>query len=78
MLAEVRQLVESGYRDITLLGQNVNSYGNDLDIDYDFADLLSDIDRIPGEYWIRFMSSHPKDATKKLFDTMARLCPDWW
>ena len=72
VLAEVRQLVESGYRDITLLGQNVNSYGNDLDIDYDFADLLSDIDRIPGEYWIRFMSSHPKDATKKLFDTMAR------
>ena len=50
----------------------MNSYGNDLDIDYDFADLLSDIDRIPGEYWIRFMSSHPKDATKKLFDTMAR------
>ena len=72
VLAEVRELVESGYRDITLLGQNVNSYGNDLDIDYDFADLLSDIDRIPGEYWIRFMSSHPKDATKKLFDTMAR------
>ncbi len=72
VLAEVRQLVEAGYRDITLLGQNVNSYGNDLDLDYDFADLLADIDRIPGEYLIRFMSSHPKDATKKLFDTMAR------
>ena len=72
VLEEVRQLVEAGYRDITLLGQNVNSYGNDLDTDYDFADLLADIDRIPGEYRIRFMSSHPKDATKKLFDTMAR------
>ena len=72
VLAEVRELVEAGYKDITLLGQNVNSYGNDLGTGYDFADLLSDIDRIPGEYWIRFMSSHPKDATKKLFDTMAR------
>ena len=72
VLAEVRQLVEAGYKDITLLGQNVNSYGNDLGSGYDFADLLSDIDRIPGDYWIRFMSSHPKDATRKLFDTMAR------
>ena len=72
VLAEVRQLVETGYKDITLLGQNVNSYGNDLNLDYDFADLLSDIDQIPGEYLIRFMSSHPKDATRKLFDTMAR------
>ena len=72
VLAEVRELVEAGYRDVTLLGQNVNSYGNDLEADYDFADLLSEIDQIPGEYRIRFMSSHPKDATKKLFDTMAR------
>ena len=72
VLAEVRELVEAGYRDITLLGQNVNSYGNDLELNYDFADLLSEIDQIPGEYRIRFMSSHPKDATKKLFDTMAR------
>ena len=74
VLQEVRELVEAGYKDITLLGQNVNSYGNDLGLEYDFADLLADIDKIPGEYLIRFMSSHPKDATKKLFDTMAR-CP---
>lgn len=74
VLREVRELVDAGYKDITLLGQNVNSYGNDLGSGYDFADLLSDIDQIPGEYLIRFMSSHPKDATKKLFDTMAR-CP---
>ena len=72
VLAEVRELVEAGYKDITLLGQNVNSYGNDLERGYDFSDLLEEIDRIPGEYLIRFMSSHPKDATKKLFDTMAR------
>ncbi len=64
--------MDAGYKDITLLGQNVNSYGNDLEGTYDFADLLADIDRIPGQYRIRFMSSHPKDATKKLFDTMAR------
>ena len=49
VLEEVRDLVEHGYKDITLLGQNVNSYGNDLDLDYDFADLLADIDQIPGE-----------------------------
>ena len=72
VLQEVRELVEAGYKDITLLGQNVNSYGNDLEGAYDFADLLAQIDQIPGEYLIRFMSSHPKDATKKLFDTMAR------
>ncbi|MCI9122046.1 MAG: tRNA (N6-isopentenyl adenosine(37)-C2)-methylthiotransferase MiaB [Oscillibacter sp.] len=71
VLAEVRELVEAGYKDITLLGQNVNSYGNDLDSGYRFPDLLEDIDRIPGAYWIRFMSSHPKDASPRLFDVMA-------
>ena len=72
VLAEVRELVEAGYKDITLLGQNVNSYGNDLDMGYHFPDLLEDIDQIPGDYWIRFMSSHPKDATPRLFDVMAK------
>ena len=72
ILSEVRELVEAGYKDITLLGQNVNSYGNDLDIGYHFPDLLEDIDKIPGEYLIRFMSSHPKDATYRLFDVMAK------
>ena len=71
VLAEVRELVAAGYKDITLLGQNVNSYGNDLDLGYHFPDLLADIDQIPGDYWIRFMSSHPKDATRRLFDVMA-------
>ena len=72
ILAEVRELVQAGYKEITLLGQNVNSYGKDLDTDWDFADLLSAIDEIEGDYLIRFMSSQPKDAGYKLFDTMAR------
>ena len=71
VLAEVRSLVEAGYREITLLGQNVNSYGKDLDEPMDFADLLREIDRIPGDYLVRFMTSHPKDAGRKLFETMA-------
>ncbi len=71
ILAECRQLIESGVRDITLLGQNVNSYGKDLDQGVDFSDLLAKIADIPGEFLIRFMTSHPRDAGKKLFDTMA-------
>ena len=72
ILAEVRQLVADGFKEITLLGQNVNSYGKDLDTPYDFADLLTALDAIDGDYLIRFMSSQPKDATHKLFDVMAR------
>ena len=71
IVAEVRELVESGYKDITLLGQNVNSYGKDSGQDYDFADLLAELDEIEGDYWLHFMTSHPKDATKKLIDVMA-------
>lgn len=71
ILAEARQLVAAGYRDITLLGQNVNSYGRDLDEDVDFSDLLRRINDIPGDFVLRFMTSHPKDATEKLFRTMA-------
>ena len=72
IIREVRQLAAEGYKEITLLGQNVNSYGKDLGIGYDFADLLSALDEITGDYLIRFMSSQPKDASFKLFDTMAR------
>ena len=71
ILAEFRQLVAQGYKDITLLGQNVNSYGKGLDEGLDFADLLAMLDAEPSDYRIRFMTSHPKDATKKLIDTMA-------
>ena len=72
IIREVRQLAAEGYKEITLLGQNVNSYGKDLGTGYDFADLLAALDEIPGDYLIRFMSSQPKDASFKLFDTMAR------
>ena len=72
ILAEVRQLAEEGYKDITLLGQNVNSYGRDLDPSLDFAGLLEQVNAIPGDFLIRFMTSHPKDATQKLFEAMAR------
>lgn len=70
VLDETRQLVDEGYRDITLLGQNVNSYGHDLG-DYDFPRLLRDIDAIQGDFRIRFMTSHPKDATDALIDAVA-------
>ena len=71
ILAEVRQLVEQGYKEITLLGQNVNSYGKTLEHPISFAQLLQQIDAIPGDFRIRFMTSHPKDATKELFNVMA-------
>ena len=71
ILAECRSLIEAGCRDITLLGQNVNSYGKDLDCGVDFSDLLKSIAGLPGDFRIRFMTSHPKDASEKLFQTMA-------
>ena len=72
ILEECRRLIENGAKEITLLGQNVNSYGKDLGIGMDFADLLARIAQLPGDFLIRFMTSHPRDASQKLFDTMAR------
>ena len=72
ILAEVRELAQAGYKDITLLGQNVNSYGKDLDLGVDFAWLLEQVNDIPGDFVIRFMTSHPKDASERLFDVMAK------
>ena len=72
ILEECRQLAERGCKEITLLGQNVNSYGKDLDCGMDFADLLAQIAQLPGDFLIRFMTSHPRDASAKLFDTMAK------
>ena len=71
ILTECRELIENGCKEITLLGQNVNSYGKDLDEGVDFSDLLAAIAQLPGDFLIRFMTSHPKDAGQKLFDTMA-------
>ena len=69
IIREVRELVEAGYKEITLLGQNVNSYGKGSDCD--FADLIRELDQIPGDWWLSFMTSHPKDAGYKLIDVMA-------
>lgn len=73
ILDEIRKLAADGYKEITLLGQNVNSYGNDLEEDIDFADLLTMVHKIDGIERIRFMTSHPKDISDKLIDTMAKL-----
>lgn len=72
ILAEVRALVDDGYSEITLLGQNVNSYGNDL-IGLDFAQLLRMVSEVPGLRRIRFMTSHPKDLSDELIAAMAAL-----
>ncbi len=68
---EVKKLVENGYKDITLLGQNVNSYGKDLNVKDGFAKLLYELNKIDGNFRIRFMTSHPKDFSKSLIDVIA-------
>lgn len=72
ILAEARELVRQGYKEITLLGQNVNSYGKGEAHGVDFPELLRRLNAIPGDFLIRFMTSHPKDATPRLFDTIAQ------
>ena len=68
---EFRELAESGYKEIMLLGQNVNSYGKDLEPQVTFAQLLRRLNDIEGDFRILFMTSHPKDCTKELLETMA-------
>lgn len=70
IIKEVKSLADEGYKEIMLLGQNVNSYGRGLDKDIDFPGLLRKINDIDGDFKIRFMSSHPKDATKELIDAI--------
>ena len=72
IIEEFKQLVAQGYKDITLLGQNVNSYGKGLDEQIDFATLLRQINEIDGEFIVRFMTSHPKDCTRELIETIAK------
>ena len=74
VLDEVRRCVDGGYKEITLLGQNVNSYGHDLSGGESFERLLRGIDRIDGKFRVRFMTSHPKDLTDGVIDAMA--CSD--
>lgn len=71
ILEEVRELVANGVKEITLLGQNVNSYGRDEDFQMDFADLLREVNQVEGLRRIRFMTSHPKDMSDRLIDAMA-------
>lgn len=71
IVAECKDLIAAGYKQITLLGQNVNSYGNDIeDENVNFPNLLKKIDEIEGDYRIRFMTSHPKDLSDDLIDTI--------
>lgn len=70
IISEVKQLVSDGYREIMLLGQNVNSYGKDLENKMSFPALLRELNKIDGNFIIRFMSSHPKDASHELIDTI--------
>lgn len=72
VIAEFKQLVDEGYREITLLGQNVNSYGKDLEPRVSFSQLLRILNDLEGDFRIRFMTSHPKDCTKELIETMAQ------
>ncbi len=72
ILTEVKMLVEQGYKTITLLGQNVNSYGNDFDDDTNFAKLLTEICKIEGDFRLKFMTSHPKDLTDEVIAVIAR------
>lgn len=71
IINEIKELVNCGVTEITLLGQNVNSYGRDLDENIDFSDLLKKVNDIDGIRRIRFVTSHPKDFGDKLIDTMA-------
>lgn len=70
ILEEVNDLAEAGYKEITLLGQNVNSYGKDFQVD--FPSLLKKVAELPGLERIRFMSSHPKDLSDDLIEVIAQ------
>ncbi len=72
IVAEVKTLLNKGYKQITLLGQNVNSYGNDTDDKTQtFANLLKELDKIDSKFWLTFMTSHPKDISKEVIDIIA-------
>jgi len=71
VLEEARGIIAEGYREITLLGQNVNSYGKGLVPGIRFAELLGEVAELPGDFRLKFMTSHPKDATRALIDAMA-------
>lgn len=72
ILQEVNELISKGYKEIILLGQNVNSYGKDLkNRKHNFANLLKSVNKIPGEFWIRFITSNPHDMTDEIITAIA-------
>ena len=71
VIAEAKQMIAAGFKDITLLGQNVNSYGKGEEHGVDFAKLLRMLNDLEGDFQLRFMTSHPKDCTLELLDAMA-------
>lgn len=71
VLKEAEDLINEGYKKITLLGQNVNSYGKSLENGINFSELIRRLDKIEGDYTFDFMTSHPKDFTKELIDVLA-------
>ena len=71
ILDEIRAVAKEGYREVMLLGQNVNSYGNDLEEGLTFPQLLSEVCKIDGIDRVRFMTSHPKDISSELIEVMA-------
>ena len=73
IIEEIINLTNNGCKEVTLLGQNVNSYGKTLDKDYSFADLLKEINEIKGIDRIRFMTSHPKDISDELINSFGKL-----
>ena len=73
IISEVRELVRRGAKEVTLLGQNVDSYGHDLPDKPDLADLLTGLNAIDGLARIRFLTNHPKDMSLRLIESMARL-----
>jgi tRNA-2-methylthio-N6-dimethylallyladenosine synthase len=70
IIKEVEKYIEQGYKEITLLGQNVNSYGNDLENEIKFPELLKKVNDLAGNFWLRFMTPHPKDMSDNLIDVM--------
>ena len=71
IIDEVREMYNNSYQEVTLLGQNVNAYGKDLDMEYDFADLLGEVSQT-GIPRIRFVTSHPWDFTDKMIDVISK------
>lgn len=73
LVAEVRELARAGTKEVVLIGQNVDSYGHDLDSSQDLSDLLCELNTIRGLKRIRFLTNHPKDLSLRLIETVSRL-----